>query len=276
MADCRLCGAPAGFLRWKHKACKLKHRDAKNNIRELVENKGVTGGDLKLLEQEIVYHSEEGYVDMDTATQLMITGWENAVERAFEDEILSESEQTNLTNLADYFEMSPAALDKKGAHTRMVKGAVIRNILEGRIPEELIDLGTHPFNLQKSEKLIWIFQDTNYYEQKKKTKYVGGSSGVSVRVAKGVYFRTGGFKGKRVETTETVHVGKGLLGVTNKHIYFFGKGKSFRIKHEKIVSFEPFSDGIGVQQDKASAKPQSFITGDGWFTYNLIANAAQL
>lgn len=33
---------------------------------------------------------------------------------------------------------------------------------------------------------------------------------------------------------------------------------------------QPFDDGIGVMRDTASAKPESFVIGDGWFAYNLI------
>jgi len=36
----------------------------------------------------------------------------------------------------------------------------------------------------------------------------------------------------------------------------------------------PYSDGIGIHRDAASAKPQIFVTGDGWFTYNLVVNLA--
>lgn len=97
-----------------------------------------------------------------------------------------------------------------------------------------------------------------------------------MRIAKGLYFRTGAFKGERVQTSETVHADTGLMGVTNKHIYFAGESKRFCIAYNKIVSFEPFSDGIGVQRDAQTAKLQSFSTGDGWFTYNLITNLAQM
>ena len=47
-------------------------------------------------------------------------------------------------------------------------------------------------------------------------------------------------------------------------------------RHERIVSFTPYTDGIGVQRDALTAKPQSFVTGDGWFTYNLVTNLAKL
>lgn len=66
------------------------------------------------------------------------------------------------------------------------------------------------------------------------------------------------------------------MGVTTKHLYFAGDGKSFRVQYDKIVSFEPLNDGIGIQRDAATAKPQYFVTGDGWFIYNLVTNLAQM
>lgn len=38
----------------------------------------------------------------------------------------------------------------------------------------------------------------------------------------------------------------------------------------------PFEDGVGIHRDAQTAKPQIFLTGDGWFTYNLLANAANV
>jgi hypothetical protein len=35
---------------------------------------------------------------------------------------------------------------------------------------------------------------------------------------------------------------------------------------------EPYSDGVAIQRDAQTALPQTFITGDGWFTYNLLVN----
>ena len=70
--------------------------------------------------------------------------------------------------------------------------------------------------------------------------------------------------------------GCSIFKVKNYHPFFAGSSKRFRVAYNKIVTFEPFSDGIGIQRDAASAKPQSFETGDGWFTYNLITNLAQM
>jgi hypothetical protein len=93
---------------------------------------------------------------------------------------------------------------------------------------------------------------------------------------KGVYYRVGAFSGRSVEHTERVHIDTGIVIITSKNIYFVGPRKSVRLPYAKIVSFEPFSDAIGVMRDATPAKPQIFVTGDGWFTYNLVTNLARL
>jgi hypothetical protein len=45
---------------------------------------------------------------------------------------------------------------------------------------------------------------------------------VSFRIAKGVYYRAGGFRGQPVETTERLHIDTGVPVVTTKHLFFGG------------------------------------------------------
>lgn len=276
MGNCTYCGAPAGFLRSAHKECRNTYESGKNQITSLIVSTATHGGEANILVDQLSQISASHFIDPTTLRSLLVKGWEQAVEHAFDDGILTEEEELNLMSLQENFSLSEHDLDTHGAYTQVVKGAVLRDVLEGKIPDR-VPIPTHvPFNLQKTEKLIWVFQNVKYYEQKTRRQYVSGSRGVSIRIAKGVYYRVGAFKGNSVESTETIHVATGLLGVTNKHIYFSSGTKNFRIRHDKIVSFDPYSDGIGLQRDAATAKPQLFVTGDGWFTYNLLANVAQL
>ena len=55
--------------------------------------------------------------------------------------------------------------------------------------------------LQKNESFIWVFQPVTFYEVKTRREYKGAIGGQSMRVAKGVYFRTSGFRGHPVDTT---------------------------------------------------------------------------
>jgi hypothetical protein len=114
-----------------------------------------------------------------------------------------------------------------------------------------------------------------YYEEKIHRTYLGGHGGLSFRVAKGITLHTGSYQGRRIETAELVLLAAGLLGITSKHIYFAGRTKAFRTPYAKIVAFTPYTDGLGICQDGANAKPQLFRTPSGLDLYNLVTMLAQ-
>ena len=276
MGDCRYCSKPAGLLRGVHKECEAKHQSGKAGIVSLIQKATGDTSLINSLNSAVKDIANGHFIATSDVPSIVIEGWEKAVESVFEDGILTEQEESNLTNIQKHFGFGQEDLDRNGAFTKIVKGAVLRDLLHGKVPERIQVEGSVPLNLQKGEKLIWIFQGVEYYEQRTRRHFEGGTHGVSIRVAKGLYFRTGGFKGYPVERTEIIHVGTGILAITNKHLYFTSGGKSFRIAHSKVVSFQPYSDGVGVQRDATTAKPQIFVTGDGWFTYNLLMNVSQL
>ena len=117
-----------------------------------------------------------------------------------------------------------------GAHRNMVKLAVIRELADGIVPDRLGSGASHPFNLMKSERLVWLFGDVDYIETKTMRERRGTSHGVSIRVARGLYYRPSTFRSRVHEWDEDVHVDTGLLGVTTKHIYFHGARKRFRVR----------------------------------------------
>lgn len=280
MGNCIYCGDKVGFFRSKHKECKNKHLEGKatisNIIRDSYLNNMTNNEDLSKFDETINIIAKESFIDENLKKSLLITGVENSIENAFDDGLLSEDEEKNIVNIIDFYNITQDELNKKGYFTKLKQGSILRNVMEGIMPEGINIQGQLPFNFQKNEKLIWIEQNVKYLETKNKTRYVGGSQGVSIRVAKGLYYRVGSFKGQRIQEEETNHVDTGLIAITNKHIYFGGSSKNFRIPYSKIVSFIPYSNGIGIQKDGVTAKPQTFVNGDSWFVYNLITNINNL
>lgn len=276
MGRCVICGEPAGFIRTTHRACRARFKQGKYELADLVARSTNPGQNAEGLIERIEELRDRVKLDTSAFRSALVSGWGKAVERALDDGVLSKDEEEMLAEIRSKYGLSQSDLDAHGAYTRLVQGGVLRDLMNGDLVSRVDVLGGVPFNLQKSEQLIWVFQGTEYFEDRTRTRYVGGSQGMSVRIAKGVYYRTSAFKGERVQSSERVHVDTGILGVTNKHLYFSGPAKSFRIRHDKVVTFEPYSDGIGLHRDAASAKPQAFVTGEGWFTYNLIVNAARL
>ena len=274
MGDCIYCGKPAGFLRRSHRECREKHDLGWEAMVRLARDAVLGTEELEGIEDRLARMAEEHFIKGERVREALIAGWEEAVQHFLDDGDLAPGEEELLAAYVEYFGFSQEDLDKGGAYTKFVQGAVLREVMEGKIPSRFNVTGTLPFNFQKSEELVWAFSDVAYYEERTRRHYVGGSQGVSIRIAKGVYYRIGGYRGRPVEKEETVLVDKGILALTTKHLYFGGERKSFRVPYRKIVSFVPYSDGIGIHRDAASAKPQIFVTGDGWFTYNLVVNLA--
>lgn len=283
MGNCKYCGKAAGLFHSKHAECEEQHQQREHVIqsgrqqivvevvRAIKSSENFDG-----LEKAIAEIEQSSFVPSSVRKDLLIKGWENAVEQFLDDGILEPTEEKRLVEFKERFALSQSELDRFGALTKTTKTAVLRDVLNGVVPQRISVDGSLPINFQKGEQVVWAFSGSKYLEDKTRRQYVGGSQGVSVRVMKGVYYRVGAFKGQAVEHTERIHVDTGWVVVTNKNIYFAGSKKSVRLPYAKIVSFEPFSDGIGVMRDAATAKPQIFVTGDGWFTYNLVANLSQI
>ena len=203
MGDCVYCGESAGFLRQAHKACESRHERGKREIVAVVSRVGADGGDLGGLNALLKDIASRSFLDRSGVKDCVIQGYEAAVDMALDDHVISPEEERALGELQSHFGLSQHELDRNGAVERVIKGAIIRDVLQGEIPQRMSVSGPLPFNLQKSESLVWVFQDVDYYEEKTRTEYRGGSRGVSIRVMKGVYYRVGDFKGKRVQTQET-------------------------------------------------------------------------
>ena len=283
MGNCKFCGKPVGFLRSKHPECEqqylLNGRIKQEGIEKIVhsiESAIQSTGNFDDLEKTITEIEQSSGISPGARNEYLVKGWEKAVEQFLDDGIIDESEEKSLVNFTDYFSLPKEILDGNGAWTKIVKAAVLRDILNGIVPQRVNIEGSLPVNLQKNESIVWAFPRSEYLEDKTRRQFVGGSQGLSFKVAKGVYFRTGAFKGRSIESTERVKSDVGMVVITNKHIYFSGSVKSFRVPYSKIVSFEQFNNGIGIMRDAANAKAQIFVTGDGWFIYNLVTGLSRI
>jgi hypothetical protein len=280
MGDCRYCGEPAGFLRRQHGSCAKKNSRATAAIRDLCVQAALRGDDLEALPARIRETAAAGFIDMSDAAlrDTLADTWGDAVEAAMQDHVLTGDERRGLSRYRDQFGLSPSRLDRRGHYDLFRKLALLNAIGEhGVIPRydrrtARAEFGRLPFNLMKSEALIWLFDDVGYLRQVTRREFRGQSMGVSVRVAKGVYVRPGAFRGRPIEKTEMERTDHGILAVTTKHIYFKGGDKSFRVRLERIVSFEPYTDGLGIMRDTARAVPEAFTMEglDAWLAINLI------
>ncbi len=272
MGNCQYCGMDAGLLRHTHLECQQKHDAGRKVIVSAVVDVIQTGSALETVQSDLTKMGKLAYIPEARLKEIMAAGWAEALQRFLEDDVLSEDEESRLMTFADKFGLSQEQLNVNGAYTRATMAAVLRDVLNGKTPARIHVDGAVPFNLQETESLVWAYPKVPYYEERIHRSYIGNYHGMSVRVAKGVYYRFGGFQSNPVETSQMEQIDAGMLGVTTKHLYFAGYRKSFRVPYTKIVTIIPLTDAIGICKDAASAKPQYFIMGEGWFIYNLVKN----
>ena len=199
-------------------------------------------------------------------------GWDTAVSGILEDYLPSSQEEKQLAAFVEYFSLR----DDGGstAARELLKGVILREVLEGKIPQPP-NAGRLPFNMLPSESLIWPFTGVRYYERRTKIIRKGVSHGASIRVMKGVYYQPRVFRSEPVEVNETRLIDEGVVALTTQNIYFAGQEKSLRIPYKRVLSFDGYADGFSITRNAESAKPQIFLTGDGWFSYNVVAHLVQ-
>ena len=90
--------------------------------------------------------------------QMLIRAWEEAVEGVIEDGVVSLDEEAALAQYADHFDLTQEELNRNGTQTTLVQATVIRDVTQGIIPQRQTLTGAVPFNLMKSEQLIWVIQ----------------------------------------------------------------------------------------------------------------------
>lgn len=201
---------------------------------------------------------------------------ERLIEDTLEENIIDKKREDYILSLKKYFSLDQQEIDANGFYTKLIKSLVLRDVFEGILPKRCNVTEMLPFVLLKNESLIWLVNDVKYYEEKEKREFIGGHQGLSIRIVNGLYYRAGAFRGKPISTISKEYISTGILGFTTKHIYFYSNKTSFRIRYDKIVSSIPNSNGFTILKDGIAAKQQTFLDGDGWFSYNLIANLSQL
>lgn len=181
-----------------------------------------------------------------------------------------EEEKKILRFIEDCSLTSSKELEKDSSYQLAVQSLVLRDIQEG-IPVTRIDFGRLPILLGKKEQPLWIYSNVKAYEEKTGRRHIGGSRGVSMKICKGVYYRVGAYKGDSVEYQYQNPLGCGTLVVTNKNLFFIGE-KSIKLGMSKIISYEPYSDGLVLVKDGANPKAYTFVGFEPWF----VVNAMQL
>ena len=273
MGKCKYCGQDAGFFHSKHEECEKKFNQGLASIKQIVSTCFTNKEDFYLKDREIKNIVESSHIDNTALQQIYCSVFDDAIDNYLNDGVIDTQENRTVARFMQFTGLPQAVLNANQSLEKVVQSKVLQEILQGVAPTPKLTInGDFPFLLGKEEHLVWLFRNITLHQQKVQREFVGRSRGMSFRVMKGVYYRTGGFKGHPVETTVMQRIGIGSVCLTDKNLYFASPEKSLKVPYTKILSIESYSNGIGIQKDGANDKPM-FLEGiNSWFTYNVIAN----
>jgi hypothetical protein len=271
VGKCIFCGRSAGLFSEKHEACERKHDSGW--VRMVGDSRLAVLGkrDSRTLLEQLGQTAAASFIPSDRMRDAMTEGWGLAVEDYLNDGGLDENEERRLLAFGERFDLSRELLDRNGSLTRIAEAAAVRDLLYGIVPQRVKTNGNLPFTLPVNERLVWLFSGVEYLGQLTPL-CSGGYRGAQVEVAKGQYYRPGGFCGNLVVHAGHAPVDSGSLAVATRHVYFAGGDCVLRLRHDQVVSLTPYTDGVAIQCDAETSRPHVFVTGDGWSTYNLLAN----
>lgn len=130
--------------------------------------------------------------------------------------------------------------------------SIINDIHAGTLP--VLDDDVSNVNLLGDEVAHFESNAELLEERVVNSGWVGGNSGFSFPIARGVRWRVGGTRGRHISEKAIVPVSAGAICLTSERFIFLGNPKPFATPWKKILGVEPYSDGIQVFiQNRAKA-----------------------
>lgn len=215
---------------------------------------------LKDLPGRIRDIAPSGYITVSDSLleSLLVRSWCNAMDDIINDRTFTTESQRALNQYRKHFDLTGHDLDGDGHFEVFRMMTMLKSLSDdGALPRfdrsvQTAQSGRIPFNLMRSEALIWSFRDVSYLR-------------LVTRLEEKL-FRSNQY------VTSMEEMDTGILGITTKHIYFAGFTNVFRVSLEDIMAFKQYSNGFGIMRDADDAKPEAFTLGDpdSWFSIQFI------
>lgn len=271
MSFCRYCGQNAGWFNEAHESCIQKSNQAIEALKACMAYgiaQGEQYGEIRTQLDKIIAYA---VIPREQVLPAIKEGWSRGAEKRGIAQPLSEHEGSAILGISQAAGLTQDDISGTAGLRALFLSWRIWMVLHDQIEPYK---GPIQFNLQPGEVPVIGIANVLLSEEQTRSTYVGGYSGVSIRVASGLYYHFGGMRGHREQSTSLQEVDYGYLLMTTRAIYFGGteKGVNFRLPHNQVVRFQPYSDAVGICKDGAKEKlfaPQQ-DPNIGWFLFNVL------
>jgi hypothetical protein len=221
----------------------------KRDLIGAIEDGVLTPGEILSLNERRI---ELGLTPNDVHA-MRATAYRRAYQAAASDRRITAEEAVELQNIRGYLGLSESEV--AFTHRDFHRLRLLAEIQAGNLPAT----STPGLLLQKREQAHWSEPAQLIEERVVRRRYEGGSSGVSIRIMKGVTYRVGAHRGQLVTDTAAVPVSDGHFVITSHRAIFRGTKKSFNYKWEKVLGIELFSDGLSLADGNGKSRIVRFV-----------------
>lgn len=194
------------------------------------------------------------------------------VDSILADNYFSEEEELELNRLCELTGGLNSRVVKDWDLAKLTRARLIRDLLTGNV-RPVFNAQNFPIVLQRKEVVVWGANNVEFITTKTERQFVAGSRGVSVRIAKGVYYRVGNSRGHTESKEVLDNLGKGFLVVSNKHIFINATKLNKKIPLSKLISVTPYRGEVEICCEGNRGRPIYVKVPDSQFWANVIGNA---
>jgi len=271
MSICQYCGQKAGWFSDAHESCIQKSNQGIDALKACMATAVAQGKQYGEIRAQLDKIAADAFVPQQQALGAIKEGWSQAAEKHGMAQPLNEQEGSAIWDIGKAAGLTQDDLLKTAGGRAVFLSWRLWMVLNNQIEPFK---GPISFNLQAEEIPVFGLANVLLSEEQTGSTYVGGYSGVSIRVASGLYYHFGGMRGHREQSTSLREVDYGNFLITTRAIYFGGteKGVNFRLPYNQVVRFQPYSDAVGICKNGAKEKifaPQQEPWAC-WFLFNVL------
>ncbi len=267
MGKCVVCRKYAGPFHSLHKACLPVYRNTQECLEDQISECIASGNSSSDIVVTMQSCNPSKQFSESLFKVLVLKAWLKQAELIIKDSSLNLAGTKILLRIADGFGINNQDVDDY----LLVRLSNVEHFerLQNNQPIGK-DFGDAPegIDLEQNEVIVWEFSDTTRTEQQRYSQEKQWT--VFSTVLNNIMMK------KRYKELAVKIEESGALLVTNQGLYYKNNKALLQTKFSDIHSITPMKNGVRIQANLKGAMPDTYVTGDGRFTYALLQYAQGL
>ena len=264
MGKCVVCNKSAGPFHELHKACLSTYQNTRKCLREKLAD-SVNSAEISSQAIEDLHACKSSNQFSSTHfKELFSKYWQEHAVLIVKESSLNLVAAKNLLHIADEFMITDKDVDDF-LYTRLSNFKHLNRIYQEKPAEKYIGHVPEGIEFKENEYIIWQFEDT---DKSKQENYSQQKPWTILNSLLDNMFMKSRYKTLDVRVEES-----GKLIVTNQGLFYLYKDSVIETKFSDVHSITPMKHGIRIQATQKDATADTYITGDGRFTYALLQYA---